>query len=341
MNTWVRHDLIFLERPESEHVTEGLEDGIPVYLDDLEFYGVDTSVYERHVAFLTPETSDKKLNTSFRMGFRCDHHGSPDEDHSPISVRARLDINFKLQLLVNVVDSAVQIDIKKIILKADESFFDVDVFVNGEGKSLQVIQSRRVPLNDLRPDDFDGLEKICFEKKGMGFIHKNLLIEASKRLNVNLQQIEAIKQAYKNNLDFITKKLGIEDQELLSFLTNLYSDKNYSNDLWTNSAVMLIVALNQATRYLKNEGFLQFRKSTFIDYMNLASLEKLVLVDHKHYGEGFEEAVGSLRSYIRSLPGYVKPLVPGKLEPLNQKTMEHHNFVVAKMLSLLQAVDKK
>lgn len=160
MNTLVRHDLIFLERQASEGVTEGLENGVPIYLDDIEFYGVDTSVYERHVAFLTPETSDKKLNTSFRMGFRCDHHGFPDTDHSPVSVRARLDINFKLQLLVNVVDSAVQITIKKIILKADESFFDVDVFVNGEGESLQVIQSRRVSLSDLPLDELYGSKSL-------------------------------------------------------------------------------------------------------------------------------------------------------------------------------------
>lgn len=323
----------------------GATDGvISLNLGDLQFCNFDTTAYEKHVVFLTHETKGKKVNTSFGMKFRFQDLSSSAFDMSAAdggsalgenrSVRAKLSIQFNTALVFNVVNSAVQIEIKKLTLKADESHFDIEVIERGEGASLKVVQATRVGLIDLNAHDFSLIEKVIFDQEIVNQIHENLLIEASNRLNANLSQIEALRQAHEDRLNHLTNKIGVDDQGLLDFILQAYKQKNPQMDIWMDQAIMLAVSLNKVVRYLRDHGFLQYGEVSFFNAANLPNLHRLVFVDHDHYGEGFIEAAGALRSYIANLPGYVKPAVTNQIE-FKPITVEHHGYVLAKLMGIL------
>ena len=116
---------------------------------------------------------------------------------------------------------------------------------------------------------------------------------------------------------------------LIELLNSLLDDSGGSGDIWKSRAVAFIAALTQTLVYLRDIGHLQLSPATYIEYMELSSLEELVFEHENKYGEAFEKVSLGLKSFITSIPGYNTS--PKARKKQDQTTMQQHGYITMQL----------
>lgn len=132
---------------------------------------------------------------------------------------------------------------------------------------------------------------------------------------------------------------------LTELSVSLMDDGGGSGDMWKGRAIAFIGGLIRVLVYLRDKGEFLLDADKIREYFELEPLERLAwdLEDTwkggakrekgyfaRRYGAGFEKAVTPLRSFIVTIPGYVKSNI-GKQE---QKTLEQHGYITMQLARL-------
>ena len=116
---------------------------------------------------------------------------------------------------------------------------------------------------------------------------------------------------------------------LVELLNSLLDESGGGGDMWKSRAVAFIGALTQTLVYLRDIGYLQLSPATYIEYMELSSLEELVFEHEGKYGESFEKVSLGLKSYITSVPGYNDS--PRARKKQDQTTLQQHGYITMQL----------
>lgn len=96
-------------------------------------------------------------------------------------------------------------------------------------------------------------------------------------------------------------------------------------DMWKGRAMSFICAVTPVLTDMRDRGYLHLTPTSYMQYMELASLEEIVFEHNGRLGEGFDQQCTALKNYIESLPDYDKS--PSRCQNQSQKTQEQHGFI--------------
>lgn len=80
-------------------------------------------------------------------------------------------------------------------------------------------------------------------------------------------------------------------------------DGDGGDDMWKGRAIAFIAAITRPLTYLRDSGDIELSPSKYMDYMELAEVERLVYEQASLY-PGFDVVLEPLRGYLTTLPGY-------------------------------------
>lgn len=119
---------------------------------------------------------------------------------------------------------------------------------------------------------------------------------------------------------------------LIELLSGMLDDSGGGGDMWQGRAIAYIAAITRPLTYLRDRGFIQLSPSSYIQYMELAEVEKLLFKHNGAYGPKFDDVLAPLRSYILSLPGYDRRLID---KGQDQKTNQQFGFITMQLTRIL------
>lgn len=116
---------------------------------------------------------------------------------------------------------------------------------------------------------------------------------------------------------------------LIELLSGMLDDSGGSGgDMWAGRAMAFIAAITRPLTYLRDRGYIQLSPASYIQYMELSEVEKLLFKHDGIYGPKFDEVLLPLLSYIISLPGYDTARIDKGQE---QKTNEQFGFITMQL----------
>ena len=119
------------------------------------------------------------------------------------------------------------------------------------------------------------------------------------------------------------------DGMLIELLAGMLDSGGGSSDLWVGRAVAYVGALTRPLVFLRDRGEINLSPSTYIEYMELSEIERLVFERNNDY-PGFDEVLAPLRSYLITLPGY-SMAKRAKGEAQDQKTNEQFGYITMQL----------
>lgn len=116
---------------------------------------------------------------------------------------------------------------------------------------------------------------------------------------------------------------------LVELLSGMLDDSGGGGgDMWQGRAMAYIAAITRPLTYLRDRGYIQLSPASYIQYMELSEVEKLLFKHNGMYGPKFDEVLLPLLSYIISLPGYDTSRIDKGQE---QKTNEQFGFITMQL----------
>lgn len=116
---------------------------------------------------------------------------------------------------------------------------------------------------------------------------------------------------------------------LIELLSGMLDDSGGGGgDMWQGRAMAFIAAITRPLTYLRDRGYIQLSPASYIQYMELSEVEKLLFKHDGMYGPKFDEVLLPLLSYIISLPGYDTARIEKGQE---QKTNEQFGFITMQL----------
>lgn len=115
---------------------------------------------------------------------------------------------------------------------------------------------------------------------------------------------------------------------LIELLSGMLDDSGGGGDMWQGRALAYIAAITRPLTYLRDRGHIQLSPASYIQYMELSEVEKLLFKHDGMYGPKFDDVLSPLRSYIISLPGYDRRNIEKGQE---QKTNEQFGFITMQL----------
>lgn len=125
---------------------------------------------------------------------------------------------------------------------------------------------------------------------------------------------------------------------LIELIVALMDDSGGGGDMWKGRAIAFTSGQTRALCFLRDRGYLLLDSNTFIQYMELPVIERMVWdrtisVDGKEIkitDPLFDKVLKGLEAYLLTLPGY-KREAKGAQE---QKTIEQHGFITMQLTRL-------
>jgi len=90
---------------------------------------------------------------------------------------------------------------------------------------------------------------------------------------------------------------------LIELLSGMLDGDAGGDDMWKGRAIAFIAAITRPLTYLRDTGDIELSPSKYMDYMELAEVERLVYEQANLY-PGFDVVLEPLRGYLTTLPGY-------------------------------------
>ena len=90
---------------------------------------------------------------------------------------------------------------------------------------------------------------------------------------------------------------------LIELLSGMLDGDGGGDDMWKGRAIAFIAAITRPLTYLRDTGDIELSPSKYMDYMELAEVERLVYEQASLY-PGFDVVLEPLRGYLTTLPGY-------------------------------------
>lgn len=90
---------------------------------------------------------------------------------------------------------------------------------------------------------------------------------------------------------------------LIELLSGMLDGDGGGDDMWKGRAIAFIAAITRPLTYLRDAGEIELSPSKYMDYMELAEVERLVYEQASLY-PGFDQVLKPLRGYLTTLPGY-------------------------------------
>ncbi|MBO6225526.1 MAG: type IV secretion system DNA-binding domain-containing protein, partial [Psychrobacter sp.] len=115
---------------------------------------------------------------------------------------------------------------------------------------------------------------------------------------------------------------------LIELLSGMLDDSGGGGDMWQGRALAYIAAITRPLTYLRDRGYIQLSPASYIQYMELSEVEKLLFKHDGMYGPKFDDVLSPLRSYIISLPGYDRRNIEKGQE---SKTNEQFGFITMQL----------
>lgn len=119
---------------------------------------------------------------------------------------------------------------------------------------------------------------------------------------------------------------------LIELLSGMLDDSGGGGDMWQGRAIAFIAAITRPLTYLRDRGHIQLSPASYIQYMELSEVEKLLFKHDGAYGPKFDDVLSPLRSYVISLPGYDRRNIDKGQE---QKTNEQFGFITMQLTRVL------
>ena len=141
------------------------------------------------------------------------------------------------------------------------------------------------------------------------------------------------KQADKvtNNMNLMGKA---SSGMIIELITGLLDDSGSSGDMWKGRCILFVATLTRPLCYLRDKGHLHLSAETYLQYLELGELEKLVYEPEKQFPnldvEQFTKVLDPLRSYINNIPGYNQKYFAEKKQQ-EQKTLEQHGYITMQL----------
>lgn len=124
---------------------------------------------------------------------------------------------------------------------------------------------------------------------------------------------------------------------IIETLSGMLEDHNDEDGEMVNGrAIAFISAITAPLAYLRDQGYIKLNLATYIEYMELSSVEELLFKHDGKYGDKFDELLSPLLAYIKTVPGYdISRIEEGQSE----QTKEQFGFVAMQVLKALNHLD--
>lgn len=124
---------------------------------------------------------------------------------------------------------------------------------------------------------------------------------------------------------------------IIEALSGMLEDHNNEDDEMVNGrAIAFISAITAPLAYLRDQGYIKLNLATYIEYMELSSVEELLFKHDGKYGDKFDELLSPLLAYIKTVPGYDISRID---EGQSEQTKEQFGFVAMQVLKALNHLD--
>ena len=117
---------------------------------------------------------------------------------------------------------------------------------------------------------------------------------------------------------------------LIELLSGLLDGDGGGDDMWKGRAIAFIAALTRPLVYLRDKREFELSPQKYMDFMELAELERFVY-EHGYDYPNFNEVLKPLRGYLMTLPGYDANKV-GRQE---QQTNEQFGYITMQLTRAL------
>lgn len=117
---------------------------------------------------------------------------------------------------------------------------------------------------------------------------------------------------------------------LIELLSGLLDGDGGGDDMWKGRAIAFIAAITRPLVYLRDKRVFELSPQKYMDFMELAELERFVY-EHDYNYPNFDEVLKPLRGYLMTLPGYDANKI-GKQE---QQTNEQFGYITMQLTRAL------
>src|SRR5699024_5755333 len=119
---------------------------------------------------------------------------------------------------------------------------------------------------------------------------------------------------------------------IIEALSGMLEDHNDEDEMVNGRAIAFISAITAPLAYLRDQGYIKLNLATYIEYMELSSVEELLFKHDGKYGDKVDELLSHLLAYIKTVPGYDISRID---EGQSEQTKEQFGFIAMQVPKVL------